>query len=163
VAKQDDLEWVAIVGSRTVGVCSCQANEKHWPPTPEEKAHQEVCLKVRHWLLMMHIIARLGQLHGDKLAVVSGGAPGADTLAMDAAKMQGLPASHLKVIPVPPGNSPFRERAHGRNSKIVDKAGSMIAVFGPGPRSGGTQDSVTKALAKGIPVHVWHEGQWSTS
>jgi len=159
--KDDGLFWVAIVGSRTVGVCSCDAQEKHWPPTPEEKAHQEECLKVRHWTLMLRIVGRLETEH-DNLAIVSGGAKGADTMAMDAAKTT-LPEKRRKVIPVPSGTSSFRERAFGRNTKIVEKAALLIAVFGPGPRSGGTQDSVSKALAKGIPVHVWHEGRWTTT
>ena len=164
-AKDDGLFWVAIVGSRTVGTCSCEANEKHWPPTPEEKAHQEECLKVKHWLLMLHTVTRLAQLHGDKLAIVSGGAKGADTLAMDAAKLLGIPSKRTKVIPVPgtPQSQSFGERARGRNTKIVEKASFVVAIFGPGPRTGGTSDTVAKALTKGIPVHVWHNGQWTTS
>lgn len=161
--KDDDLFWVAIVGSRSVGECSCDRKQKHWPPTPDELAHREECLKVQHWLLMLKVVTRLATEHGDKLAIVSGGAKGADTLAMDAAKMQGLPKSRLKEIPVPAGSTPFRDRALGRNTKVVAKAQMVIAIFGPGPRTKGTSDTVRKALEKGIPVHVWHEGRWTTS
>lgn len=153
---------VAIVGSRTIGECRCDAKEKHWPPTAEEKAHIEECPKVQHWLLMLKIVGRLMAEHGSELTLVSGGAKGADTLAMDAAEMLGLPAKRRKVIPVPDGAAPFRDRALGRNTKIVDKADMLIAVFGPGRRSSGTSDSLRKAIAKGIPTHVWHEGRWST-
>jgi hypothetical protein len=161
--KDDGLFWVAIVGSRSVGECSCDRRQKHWPPTPDELAHREECLKVAHWLLMLKVVTRLATEHGDKLGIVSGGAKGADTLAMDAAKMQGLPKRRLKEIPVPSGPSPFGERARSRNTKIVEKAQMVIAIFGPGTRSSGTSDTVSKALAKGIPVHVWHEGRWTTS
>jgi hypothetical protein len=154
--------WVAIVGSRSIGECDCDAKEKHWPPTPEEKAHQEECPKVVHWLLMLSIVTRLAGQHGDDLHLVSGAAKGADTLAMGAAEVLGIPKKRLKEIPVPNGPAPFRDRALGRNTKIVAKADMVIAVFGPGPRSPGTSDTIRKALEKGIPVHVWHEGQWST-
>lgn len=152
---------VAIVGSRSVGECRCDAKEKHWPPTPDERAHQEECLKVQHWLLMLKVVTRLVTEHPD-LTIVSGGAKGADTLAMDAAEMLGVPAKKRKVIPVPDGTGSFRDRALGRNTKIVEKAEMLIAIFGPGRRSGGTSDSVRKAQARGIPVHVWHEGRWTT-
>lgn len=154
--------WVAIVGSRSLGECRCDAKEKHWPPTADEKTHQEECLKVEHWLLALKVVTRLATQHGEELHIVSGAAKGADTLAMDAAKTLGIPKSRLKEIPVPSGSAPFRERALGRNTKIVAKADLVIALYGPGRRSPGTTDTVSKAKAKGIPVHVWHEGQWTT-
>lgn len=144
-----------------MGECRCDAQEKHWPPTADEKAHQEECLKVQHWLLMLKVVTRLATEHGEALTIVSGGAKGADTLAMDAAEMLGIPKKRRKEIPVPSGNAPFRDRALGRNTKIVENADMVIALFGPGRRSPGTSDTVRKALTKGIPVHVWHEGRWS--
>lgn len=154
--------WAGLVGSRSIGECSCDAKAKHWPPTPDEVAHREECLKVEHWLLVMKIVTRLVTEHGTNLHVVSGGAAGADTLFVDAAKMLGVPDSRIKVIRPAEGRQPFRERALARNTKIADKATLLIAVFGPGRRSPGTSDTVRKALARGIPVHVWHEGRWST-
>lgn len=154
--------WVAIVGSRSLGECRCDAKQKHWPPTEDEKAHQEECLKVEHWLLVLKVVTRLVTQHGEDLSIVSGGARGADTLAMDAAEMLGIPKSRRKEITPRPGPESFAFRAKARNTKIVEKADMVIALFGPGRRSPGTTDTVTKAKAKGIPVHVWHEGQWLT-
>lgn len=156
--------WVGIVGSRSLGECSCDAKAKSWPPKPDEIAHQEECLKIEHWLLVLKVVTRLVTEHGDQLHIVSGAAQGADTLAMMAAKMLGMPESRLKEIPVPsaPRSQSFAQRAKGRNTKIVDKADLLIALFGPGARSRGTTDTVTKALSKGIPVHVWHAGRWTT-
>lgn len=153
---------VAIVGSRSLGECQCDAKEKHWPPTPEERAHQEECPKVQHWLLVMSVVTRLAKRYGDDLRIVSGGAKGADTLAMDAAEMLGIPKKRRKEYPVPPGPAPFRDRALGRNTKIVDNSDMVIALFGPGKRSPGTSDTVRKAKEQGKPVHIWHEGQWLT-
>ena len=168
--------WIALVGSRSIGDCSCDRKEKHWPPTDDEIAHRSECLKIAHWLLCLKVITRLVTQHPELTepvkpkepvtwGVVSGGAPGADTLLMEAAKTQGIPEKRRKVIPVPPGSTPFRDRALGRNTKIVDKAadGMVIALFGPGRRSPGTTDTVTKALTRGIPVHVWQDGRWGTS
>lgn len=108
---------------------------------------------------MIKIVGKLIVEHPD-LTIVSGGAQGADTLAIDAGKLLGLDEKHLKVYPVQKGASPFWERAQRRNSQIVEKADMLIAVFARGPRSSGTSDTVEKALEKGIPVHVWHNGSW---
>jgi L-asparaginase/Glu-tRNA(Gln) amidotransferase subunit D len=132
-----------------------------WPPRPDERPHPERCEKVTAWLTMLKVVGRLWadeQIEG----IVSGGAPGADTMAREAAEMFGwtIKNGHFKEIPVPSGSDPFWKRAKDRNSKVVAKAGLVIALFGAGPRSPGTTDTVTKALEAKIPVHIWHEGRW---
>lgn len=108
------------------------------------------------WLLMLKTVARLSKNY-DLAGVVSGGAAGADTMAIDAAKMLEVP---FKEYPVRGGPETFASRAFARNSQIVAKADRLIAFFAPGPLSRGTVDTVTKAAAKGIPVHSRHEGKW---
>lgn len=49
-----------------------------------------------------------------------------------------------------------------RNSLIAHDANMLIAFYADGPRSPGTTDTVTKALRKPIPVHIYHEGHWTT-
>lgn len=150
---------VGIVGSRTLGSCECSSRAKHWPPTESEKAHSETCPKAIEWLRMIKIVGKLIAEHPD-LTIVSGGAQGADTLAIDAGKLLGMPDKNLKVYPVQSGASAFWERAKRRNQQIVDHSDMLIAVFARGPRSSGTSDTVERALEKGIPTHVWHNGSW---
>jgi hypothetical protein len=149
--------WVGIVGSRRLGSCGFR-HGRSIPPSADELAHARVCPKVVEKVRMRAIVTRASR-QPDFEGVVSGGAPGADSLAKEA-------ADELRVriveLPPEPGPEPFRERAFARNQKIVDKAGMLIAVFAPGPRSPGTSHTVSRALAKGIPVHVWHAGRWST-
>jgi hypothetical protein len=154
-----ELFAVGIVGSRALGSCECSSRAKHWPPTESEKAHSETCPKAIEWLRMIKIVGKLLTDHPN-LMIVSGGAQGADTLAIDAGKLLGMDEKHLKVYPVQPGASPFWERARRRNGQIVERSSMIIAIFANGPRSSGTRDTVEKALEKGIPVHIWHEGSW---
>ena len=166
--------WFGLVGSRNLGECSCDTRQSSWPPTADELAHREDCRKVAHWLLCLKVVTRLVMQHPEltqpimpkekpEWGLVSGGARGADTLLMDAAKMQGVPAGRLKVIRPKTGNRPFAERAKERNTKVVEISDELIALFGPGPRSPGTSDTVSKALAKKIPTHVWHDGRWTSA
>jgi hypothetical protein len=141
--------WVGIVGSREIGtVCNC-------PPDRKDLPHWEDCRLVTDWLLMLKTVTRVSKNYN--AGVVSGGAPGADTLAVDAAKMLGVP---FKEYPVRSGPGSFASRAFARNSLIVAKSSRLIAFFAPGLLSRGTVDTVTKAVAKGIPVHCLHEGHW---
>jgi hypothetical protein len=155
------VAWVGIVGSRVLADCSCDERKVTFPPDPETLLHREECRRLWAWLEMLKIVTRLLQ-SDPELSIVSGGARGADTLAMQAGQFLGIPKKRLLEIPVPPAprSQSFAERAKGRNTKIVDKADRLIALFADGPRTSGTQDTVTKALAKGIPVHVLHQGKW---
>jgi hypothetical protein len=51
---------------------------------------------------------------------------------------------------------------HNRNGKMIADADMLIALFAPGPRTPGTSDAVRQAKAKGIPVHIYHEGTWTS-
>jgi hypothetical protein len=142
--------WVGIVGSREVGAtCTCQRNEMGKP-------HWEDCQMVVDWLHMLRVIRQLSTNY-NLAGITSGGAAGADALAEDAAKMMEVP---FKEYPVRSGPGAFASRAFARNSQIVAKSDRLIAFFAPGLLSRGTQDTIRKALAKGIPVHSLHEGKW---
>lgn len=78
--------------------------------------------------------------------IVSGGAPGADTLAARFAR-----ENELKLIEFKPYSSPGLTPLE-RNTLIVTKADYLIAF--PTKESRGTWDSVRKAKARGIPVTV---------
>lgn len=78
--------------------------------------------------------------------VISGGAPGVDSLAELLA--QALGKAFTKFPPDP--KKPFTIAAHERNQRIVDAADAMIAF--PGPRSTGTWDAIRRAKKKGILV-----------
>lgn len=148
--------WVGIVGSREIGVtCTCQRNADQLAPDSVARPHWEDCRMVADWLLMLKTVARVSKNYN--AGVVSGGAPGADTLAEDAALMLEVP---FKKYPVRSGPGTFASRAFARNSQVVAKIVRLIAFFAPGPLSRGTVDTVTKALTKGIPVHSHHEGKW---
>lgn len=150
--------WVGIVGSRRLGACD-QRHGQSMPPSAEELEHALVCPKVVEKQRMRLIVSR-ASVQPDFEGVVSGGASGADSLAKEAADELGLGKRFLELLPKP-GTTPYRDRAFERNQKIVDKAGMLIAVFAPGPRSPGTSDTIHRALVKGIPVHVWHNGKWT--
>ena len=141
---------VGIVGSRSYGACNCQVREG-------AAVHPEDCPLLRGYLTMLGIVTRLTKRE-DFEGVVTGGAPGADTLAEQACGVLGVPC---EVLRPKKGPEPFAVRAKARNTRIVEKVDMLIALYAPGPRSPGTTDTVTKARQKGIPVHVWHEGKWS--
>lgn len=84
---------------------------------------------------------------GDRL--VSGGCPkGADRFAEQVAKELGLTITiHY------PDWSRGRGAGFERNTLIVADADIMIACVAA-DRTGGTEDSVRKAEAKGVPVHL---------
>lgn len=143
--------WVGIVGSRGFGLCGCLGDRtKHARPSD--------CRMVQAFQLSLSIITRLAQ-DPEFEGVVSGEAAGADSLAKTAAKMLDVP---YKGYPVKPGPEPFAYRAKRRNGEIVAKSSMVIALYAPGPRSPGTTDTVTKAKTAGLPVHIYHEGRWSS-
>jgi hypothetical protein len=97
--------------------------------------------------------------------VVSGGAIGADSMAEEWAKRHGY--SEDEIVK----HLPDKERygwpraAFERNTLIVNDSDVLLAFFGPGepPIKGdrhfgsGTMDTVTKAIAKRIPVHLYFQ------
>jgi predicted Rossmann fold nucleotide-binding protein DprA/Smf involved in DNA uptake len=86
----------------------------------------------------------LNQLHRDYNIldgvdeIVSGGAPGVDTLAEQYAIEH-----NLKMKAFIPGQGNFVYEAKKRNTQIVDYCTHMVAL--PGPKSKGTYDSINKA------------------
>jgi hypothetical protein len=146
--------WAAIVGSQTFGHCPCLANRFKFPPS-----HQQQCPALHAFQLMMATITRLAkdpELEG----IVSGGAPGADSLAKQCAQMLGV-----KFLEIKPrsGPEPFRQRAMDRNTRVVKKAAKVVAFFAPGDPSPGTSDTVTKARLALKPTYVWRAGSWEVT
>lgn len=83
--------------------------------------------------------------------VVSGGAAGPDTWAVDAAKARGLETSVL--LPDLDGVSSRHDatkRYYARNQRIADDSDAIVAFVAP-DRKGGTEDTIRRALKRGIP------------
>ena len=150
---------VGIVGSRTVGECSCAGKGFDYMRSKEGLEHRKECAGLKAVNRMRSIVGQLAAKYEGDLLVISGGAVGADKLAEDACDLLKV---KFKEVEIKPGREPFAERAKARNTRLVEKADMLVAVFAPGPRSPGTSDTLRKAIAKPIPVHVYHEGRWGT-
>lgn len=92
-------------------------------------------------------------------AVVSGGAAGADSLGSRLATERAIPL--IEHLPDKAGYG-WPRAAFERNSLIVRDSDLLLAFFGPGEppsvNKSGTMDTVRKAIAKRIPVHLYFEG-----
>lgn len=78
--------------------------------------------------------------------IVSGGAPGSDTWAEQAAKMRGLAVQVFQ--PDPEGarsEGQVTRRYHNRNQRIVDAADEVVALVAPDRRGGTEEPAVTIA------------------
>ena len=111
-------------------------------------------------------------------SVISGGARGADSLVREACRRYGFHFCHedesdphgLKHLPMALHFFEFKAEwdKHGkaagfkRNAELVRHATRVVALYAPGPRSRGTTHTVDLARKAGLPVHVYHEGRWST-
>lgn len=49
---------------------------------------------------------------------------------------------------------------HKRNAAMVADADELVAIFAPGVRSPGTSNALEAAERKGIPTHVYENGEW---
>ncbi len=93
--------------------------------------------------------------------IVSGGAAGPDTWAVDEARKRGMPEPIVHHVdrtglpPYPKGRAEFRKRAFARNQKIVDDS-DALAAFWDG-KSGGTKDSIKRAQAAKLPHVIFCE------
>lgn len=84
--------------------------------------------------------------------VVSGGAAGPDTWAVDAAAERGLQTIvHLPKRQCGATRWEATEAFYARNQKIVDDSDELVAFVAP-DRKGGTEDTIRRARRKGIPV-----------
>lgn len=80
--------------------------------------------------------------------VVSGGAIGVDTAAVDAAKKRGLKT----VVFLPQWEKYGKIAGILRNTRIVDFSDRLVAFWDG--KSTGTMDSIMKAKKRGIPVEI---------
>jgi hypothetical protein len=84
--------------------------------------------------------------------IVSGGAPGPDTWAEEAARKYGLVVKVIRPDLKGARNQNQRTRRyHRRNQLIVDAADEVFALVAP-HRKGGTEDTIRRAQRKGVPV-----------
>ena len=54
-----------------------------------------------------------------------------------------------------------KRAGHNRNDWMMSESDELIALFAPGPRTPGTSDAIECARRRGLPIHVYHEGEWS--
>jgi hypothetical protein len=86
--------------------------------------------------------------------IVSGGAPGPDTWAEDAARARGLGVEIFRPdLEGARSQGQVTRRYHNRNQRIVDAADELVALVATN-RKGGTEDTIRRALRKGIPVTI---------
>ncbi len=86
--------------------------------------------------------------------VVSGGAIGADTLGVDWAKAKGLPyKEYLPDWKKYPKSEYHYKAIFARNDEIADDCEQLVA-FWTGEEKGGTWYTLSRAKARGIPVHI---------
>lgn len=85
--------------------------------------------------------------------VVSGGAPGVDTWAEEAARYRGL---GVLIFCVPKGvhlKAPFAVAAKARNTKIIEHADWVVAFWDG--HSNGTRDSISKVVKMRKPYAIF--------
>ena len=86
--------------------------------------------------------------------VVSGGASGPDTWAVEAAQRRGLEVViHRPDLTGVGSRSEAAERYHRRNQQIVDDCDRVVA-FVSHDRKGGTEDTIRRTKRAGKPVEV---------
>lgn len=49
-----------------------------------------------------------------------------------------------------------------RNEDLIYQASELIAILAPGPATPGTSHTLLLATRKGIPIHTFHEGKWTS-
>lgn len=95
------------------------------------------------------VLDRALERYGAELAIVSGGARGADSIGEDWARRNGVPIT----VHLPDWSRYGRSAGFRRNELIVRDADCVLAFQMAGSR--GTQHSIDLARRSGTPVHVW--------
>jgi hypothetical protein len=86
--------------------------------------------------------------------VITGGAKGPDHWAEEAARARGLAVEvHEPDLDGAHTRWQAAERFYARNQRIVDEADMVIAFVAP-DRTGGTEDTIRRAVRAGKPAEV---------
>lgn len=95
------------------------------------------------------LAAEIRQRYPQATLLLHGGARGADQLAGRYAAEQSIP---VQVIRPDYQQHPEKLAPLMRNTQLVQRADAVIAFYGPNGKTGGTLDTVKKALARNLPV-----------
>lgn len=120
-------------------------------PTGNEKGRIKLAIVGSRDFANLELVRRLvSTLSPDEWTIVSGGAIGVDRTAEQVAIERGIP-----VISIP-ADWGGKGRAAGviRNSAIIEVAQIVIAFWDR--KSTGTQDSIMKAKAAGLPLTIYY-------
>lgn len=89
--------------------------------------------------------------------IVSGGAKGVDSMAINFAKKYGLQTKEFlpdfSDLPVNANKIDYTKRYYERNQKIVDEVNFLVAFVNKD--TGGTWDTIKRATKKKIPVKIF--------
>ena len=86
--------------------------------------------------------------------VISGGATGPDSWAVEAAMLRGLATiEHRPDLDGIRSRGEAARRYHERNQRVVDNADRLIAFVAP-DRKGGAEDTIRRAQRAGKPVEI---------
>lgn len=99
------------------------------------------------------LVEKLVETLEEGTTVISGGAAGVDTWAIEAAKKANLETE--EYLPDKENIKSYfdaTKRMHERNQRIVDES-DVIYAFTEKDK-GGTWDTIKRAKRKGIPVHI---------
>lgn len=164
-----------VLPERRAAIKRSRAVQDAAPPPPEPVAGVIAVVGSREFTdepLVRRVVERL--MKKGPVTIVSGGARGVDTFVREACRNLGFhfcreDADTIAHLPLPhhfgefPADWEAEPKRAGfiRNAEMVRHSSQVIAIFAPGPKSGGTSDTVRRARKAGLPVHEYHEGQWS--
>lgn len=104
----------------------------------------------RHWYDRMSFALLMRQLLPSEVTeIISGGAPGVDTMAREYAEEHGI---CVRVFSADAEQGSFVKRAHARNRKIADASDFLIAL--PSRHSKGTYATVRRFEKRGAEAII---------